>query len=158
MKTTARNNTNFAHCFPARAISTAIGVSAKTVHRRAQRDGWRKYQRGYRVDYVVPRSLRLDYQALATAPAIFYQERTLRELKRAVAVLGFALEMRRNPHGGIERALKVTAANFRHLTKFSPHALRRWVSAVERGGLPALQEHKVGHVGRKSARLERILK
>jgi len=144
--------------FPASAIAAAIGGSAKTIHRRAKREGWPKSERGQRVEYIVPRKFRKACRDIIAKPSILRQARTQRELSRAVAVLGFCLEFQRSPGKGIEHALTATVKNFQHLLRFSTRALRQWIYAVERGGLTALVEHKIGRVGRKSARLDRILK
>ncbi len=143
--------------FPASVIAAAVKVTSKTAHRRAKREQWAKRQRGNHFEYAVPARLHGSCAAVAPAPAIFDQARTLRELMRAAAVLGFCLRVHRNPTHGIERALRDTASDFRHLHKFSPTALRRWIRATERGGLTALREQKAGRVGRKSNRLEAAL-
>ena len=94
---------------------------------------------------------------LAPVPPIWDQPRTIRELLRASAVLGFCHRVQHDPKHGIERALQETVSDFRHLVTISTRTLRAWVSAVERGGLAALSEKKIGRVGRKSSRLEVIL-
>jgi len=144
--------------FTAAQIVSGLQVSAKTIHRRARREGWPKRQRGYRVEYRPPARVRRLCEASTPATAIFYQPARIRELKRAAAVLGFVLEMQRNPQRGIERALAATEKNFQHLLPFSVRALRQWIHAVEQLGLAGLAEHKLGNVGRKSARLHKILK
>ena len=144
--------------FPASVIAFASNVCPKTAHRRARRAAWAKQKFGNRFDYAVPRSLRLACAALSVKPSIFNQPRTQRELVRAAAVLAFYLYVRRNPKRGLELTLRDVASDFRHLHKFSPGILRRWVRAVEHGGVAALREQKVGRVGRKSSRLERILR
>lgn len=143
--------------FSARVISSAIGVSQKTIHRRAQRQRWPKQERGHRVEYKVPHRLRRACEALDPVPSIWEQSRTLRELLRAAAVLAYCRRVQRDSKRGIERALRETVSDFRHILKFSPGALRQWISAVERDGLAALREHKIGRVGRKSSRLEDVL-
>jgi hypothetical protein len=138
--------------FPARTIAKANRIAVDTVRYRARRGRWPVKWQGKRVKYLPPGRLqRLLKPALN-------EQRLLRELLRAVAVAGFMLELRRNAKCGIERALIITASKYRHLFKFSPFALRRWVIAVQRGGLAALQERKAGVVGRKPFRLERILR
>lgn len=143
--------------FPARIISEADGACSKTIHRRATREGWPKVKRGNRLEYAPPRRLRRSCAALVKITPIWQQPRTLRELLRAAAVLGFCLRVQRKPAQGTRVALKETSADLRRLFRFSPTALARWVAGVERNGLPALRENKLGRVGRKSARLERIL-
>jgi len=155
MKTPLASDKRF---FTAAQIISGLQVTAKTVHRRARRENWPRRQRGYRVEYLPPPRVRRLCEASAPVPAIFHQEDRIRELKRGAAVLGFVLEMERNPQRGIERALAATVKNFSHLMPFSVRALRQWICAVEHGGLAALAEHKIGRVGRKSARLHRILK
>lgn len=144
--------------FPARVVSDALNVSQKSVHRRAKREGWPRRQRGYRVEYAVPHGLLRACQGRTPIPSILYQPARIRELKRAAAVLGYALEIQRNPERGVEKALVATVRQFKHLMRFSVSALREWISADERSGLAGLQEHKLGRVGRKAARLEKILK
>lgn len=144
--------------FTARVIASALGVSQKSVHRRAKRESWQNRSDGYRVEYAVPRALRRLCKTRAGVPSILYQDRLIRELSRAAAVLGFVQEMRRDPRGGVEHVLDATVKNFHHLISFSKSSLRGWIAGVERDGLPALKERKAGHVGRKSARLERILR
>ena len=97
-------------------------------------------------------------KAVNAKASLLENPRLLRELLRAAAVAAFILEMQRNPKLGIERALVITAGNFPRVFRFSARVLRRWVSLVEANGLSALQEHKAGVVGRKSMRLERILR
>lgn len=143
--------------FPARVIAEASGVSVSSVRRRAQRESWPRRRRGNRVEYGVPRHLLCRCRSLSDGPSIFDQPKTLRELKRAAAVLGFVFEMLKHPRLGTEKTLKLTTARYWPLMRFSPRQLRRWVAAVEREGITALQERKRGRVGRKSARLERIL-
>ncbi len=144
--------------FTAAQLVSGLQVSAKTIRRRARRENWPKRQRGYRVEFRPPPRVRRLCEASTPVPAIFHQPARIRELKRAAAVLGFVQEMQRNPQRGIERALAATVKNFQHLLPFSVRALRQWIHAVEQGGLAALAEHKVGRVGRKSGRLERILR
>jgi hypothetical protein len=143
--------------FPARVISSVVGGCSRTARRRARREGWPLRQRGNLFEYEVPRNLRRRCAALSPVPPIWDQPRTIRELLRAAAILGFCRRIQRNPRHGIERALQETASDFRHLLKFSTRTLRAWISAVERGGLTALREQKVGRVGRKSNRLESVL-
>ncbi|MGH7942405.1 MAG: hypothetical protein ACREFR_15160 [Limisphaerales bacterium] len=143
--------------FPAQAISNAAGVSVKTLRRRAQREQWPLVRQGKRVLYQPP--YRLQKLLGPVLPSHFWnQPRAMRELLRAVAVAGFALELQRNAKSGIELALKTTPGKYRRLFEFSPRALRRWVVLVSRGGLAALEERKAGIVGRKPTRLERILR
>lgn len=143
--------------FPARVISSVAGCCSKTVKRHALREGWPKRQRGNHFEYGVPHSLRRRCMTLAPVPPIWDQPRTIRELLRASAVLGFCHRVQHDPKHGIERALQETVSDFRHLVTISTRTLRAWVSAVERGGLAALSEKKIGRVGRKSSRLEVIL-
>jgi hypothetical protein len=143
--------------YPARIISAAEGVCSRSVHRRASRERWPTAKRGNRLEYAPPRRLRRSCAALVKVTPIWQQPRTLRELLRAAAVLGFCLRVRREPARGTRAAFRQTAADLRRLFKFSPTALERWVSGVARDGLAALRENKLGRVGRKSARLERIL-
>lgn len=154
MKTLAPHSKRF---FPASVISAVVGCCSRTARRRAQREGWSKRQRGNLSEFAVPRSLRRRCTALSPVPPIWDQPRTIRELLRSAAVLGFCLRVQRNPKLEIERALKETASDFRHLLKFSTRTLRAWIFVVERGGLAALRERKVGRVGRKSNRLEGVL-
>ncbi|HXR47599.1 MAG TPA: hypothetical protein VN784_09180 [Candidatus Limnocylindrales bacterium] len=146
--------------FTARVIADALRVSQKTVHRRARRENWPARSNGYRIEYRVPRSVLRLCQASASSPipSILYQPARIRELKRAAAVLGFVLEMQRDPQRGIEWTLQATVKRFKHLMRFSVGILRRWVSGVEGGGVAALAEHKAGRVGRKAARLDKILR
>lgn len=143
--------------YPVRIISAAEGVCSKSIHRRARREHWPKVKRGNRLEYAPPRRLHRSCAALVKATPIWQQPRTFRELLRAVAVLGFCLRVRREPARGTRAAFRQTAADLRRLFKFSPTALQRWVSGVERDGLAALRENKLGRVGRKSAQLGRIL-
>lgn len=145
--------------FSAQTIAHAAGACVKTIRSRARREQWPLKWQGKRVQYQPPYRLQ---KLLKTAPSskqpLLNQPQVLRELSRAVAVAAFALEMRRNTRLGVEEALTVTASRHKRLFAFSPRALRRWVSLVSRGGLAALQERKVGVVGRKPMRLERILR
>jgi hypothetical protein len=143
--------------FPVRTISAVLAVCPQTAQRRAQRKGWPRRQRGNRFEFCVPGRLRGKCQALSPLPRIFDQPRTLTELKRATAVLGFCLRIKRNPKLKFERALQLTVSDFKHLFQFSTFALRRWALAVERYGVMALHDNRAGHSGRKSARLEKIL-
>jgi hypothetical protein len=154
MKTLTPSSKSF---FPARVISSVAGCCSRTVKRHALREGWPKRQRGNLFEYGVPRSLRRRCVALAPVPPIWDQPRTIRELLRASAVLGFCRRVQHDPKHGIERALQETVSDFRLLVKISTRTLRAWVSAVDRGGLAALSEKKLGRVGRKSSRLEIIL-
>ena len=143
--------------FPARVISAVAGGCSRTARRRAQREGWPKRRRGNLLEFAVPRELRRRCEAVSPLPPIWDRPRTIRELLRAAAVLGFCRRVQRDPKQGVERALRETVSDFRRLTKFSPRILRRWIAAVERDGLSALCERKIGVVGRKSTRLERVL-
>lgn len=138
--------------FPARKIANVAGNCVETVRARARRERWPLKRQGKRIKFSPPS----HFQKLLK-PEID-EERLLRELLRAAAVAGFMLELRRNARMGIEQALVTTASRYRRLFKFSPWALRRWVAAVQRVGLAALQERKTGVVGRKPTRLERILR
>ena len=142
--------------FPARAIANAAGVCVKTIRERARRERWTSKWQGRRVQYKPP--YRLQKLLKPALRPISNQPRVLRELLRAAAVAGFMLEMRRNSRCGIEQALIITASKYRHLFKFSPRALRRWVWLVSHNGVAALQERKSGVVGRKPMSLERILR
>lgn len=144
--------------FTAHAIADALNVSQKSIHRQAKREGWPSRTRGYRVEYAVPRQVWQACRALPPATSILYQPARIRELKRAVAVFGYVRQMQRNPQRGIEWALQTTIKDFQHLMTFSVGALRQWISAVELGGVAALAEHKAGHVGRKAALLNKILR
>jgi hypothetical protein len=143
--------------FTAGVISSVLNVCSKTVHRRAQREGWRKTRVGNRFEYRVSRRLCRRCAALSPVPPIWDQPRTIRELLHASVVLGFCRRVQHDPKHGIERALQETVSDFRRLVKISTRTLRAWVSAVERGGLAALSEKKLGRVGRKSSRLEVVL-
>ena len=138
--------------FPAKTIANAAGICIETARARARRKRWPLRWQGKRVKYRPP------YRLQKMIKPAFDEQRILRECLRAAAVAGFLLEMRRNARVGIEQALEVTASKYRHLFKFAPRALRRWVSLVQRGGVAALQEHKAGVVGRKPMRLEGILR
>ena len=140
---------------PATIIASANGVTAKTVHRQARRERWPLRRQGNRVKYIAPRGM---LKAVNVKASPLDQPRLLRELLRAAAVAAFILEMQRNPKCGIERALSLTSEKFPRVFEFSPRALRRWVTLVEADGITALQEHKAGIVGRKSTRLERLLR
>ena len=144
--------------FPTKAIAHAMSVSQKTVRNRADQESWPKRSFGYRIEFRVPRRLQRSCQASAPIPSILFQPRLIRELKRGTVVLGFVLEMERNPQRGVEWALQATVKDFQHLLRFSVSALRRWVSGVAQKGLLALQERKAGRVGRKSFRLAKMLK
>jgi hypothetical protein len=144
--------------FPASRIARAAEVCSKTIRRRALREKWEVRERGRRREFVPPRSLRRELGSATRPLSIFDNERLLAALRRAVAVYGFVQEARRNPLKGIERALKATPENFTRLFKFSSTALRRWKTAVEQRGLAALEDHRAGKSGRKSARLEKILR
>lgn len=144
--------------FTAHALADALNVSQKSIHRLAKREGWPSRTRGYRVEYAVPRQVWQACRGLPPATSILYQPARIRELKRAVAIFGYVRQMQRNPQRGTEWALEATVKDFQHLMRFSTSALRQWISGIERGGLAALHEHKAGRVGRKSGRLERILR
>ncbi|MGH8022438.1 MAG: hypothetical protein ACRED1_02570 [Limisphaerales bacterium] len=144
--------------FPARAIAKVERVSVHTIRYRAGREQWPSQWQGNRVRYMPPLRLRKLLGSIAPARPFCGEPRVLRELLRAAAVAACVLEMRRNAQCGIERALTTTASKYRHVFKFSPRALRRWVSLVSGGGLAALQERRAGIVGRKPMRLERILR
>lgn len=133
-------------------------MTSETVHSRAKREGWPARLVGNRTDYRPPQGLARFDDLGSPLPSLLYQPTRLRELKRAAVCLGFALELQRNPARGIERALAVTVRNFQRLLRFSPRALRRWVSAVEQRGLRGLEEQKLGRVGRKAVRLHKILR
>ena len=144
--------------FPAHVIASVLKVTHKTVHSRARRENWPSRPHGNRVEYAPPRPLLHLCQELEPVPSILYQQTRIRELRRAATVLGYVLEMQRNPQRGVERALLATVKKFRHLMPFSVTALRRWVAGVEQKGLLALQERKLGCVGRKAFRLEKMLR
>ena len=143
---------------PAQILATAKGVAAVTIHRQARRERWPSRWEGNQLLYKSPRGVARNVKSISYRPSLLNQPRVLRELLRAAAVAAFILEMRRNPKCGIERALVLTSEKFPRVFEFSPRALRRWVSLVEADGITALQEHKAGIVGRKSTRLERILR
>lgn len=144
--------------FPARTIAKAERIAVDTIRYRARRGRWPAKWQGKRVKYRPPGRLQKLLKPALAAQPFLNEQRLFRELLRAAVVAGFMLELRHNAKCGIERALIVTASKYRHLFKFSPFALRRWVVAVQRGGLAALQERKAGVVGRKPMRLERILR
>lgn len=147
--------------FTARQIARAAGVDAKTVRNRARREDWPMKQQGNRFTYRAPKKwLRSRCNIAAVTPmlAILDKAETLRALRRAAVVLGFALELKRNSKCGIESALARTVSNFRHLMPFSVRALRVWIAGVARTGLGALHEKKFGRVGRRARDLNRILK
>jgi len=143
--------------FPSSVLAQVLDVDKSTVRRRAERENLPHRRQGNRDEFCPPRAVCRRCKGLSPASPIFDQARAMRELHRCAAVLGFLLELERNPRRGIERALKRTSSNFRHLMRFTPMSLRRWVTAVKRRGLAGLMERKVGVVGCKSARLERIL-
>jgi hypothetical protein len=143
--------------YTAGTIARSKGVDAKTIRLRARRERWQSRRQGNRVEYRVPFDLAKSLKGISPKLSLADQPRALRELLRAAAVASFILELRRNPRYGVERALAVTASNFRRVFKFSVRGLRYWVSAVEASGIAGLKEHKAGVVGRKSSRLERIL-
>lgn len=138
-------------------IARVEGVCAETVHRRARRERWPSRLRGNRIVYAAPRRLGRQLEKASPMPSLLDQPRILRELLRASAVATFILEMRRNPGGGIENALATIASKYRRVFQVSPRVLRRWISAVERGGIVALRDRRPGNSGRKPAHLERIL-
>ena len=144
--------------FPARVIARAAGVNTKSVLRRARRENWPSDGRAYRAEFTPPRGLLRRCVKLCPQQRVFHQPATIRALLRASAVCVFCFSVQRNPRRSIERILREVASDFRHLKKFSTTTLRHWISAVERGGLAALCERKIGIVGRKPARLERILR
>lgn len=144
--------------YSVRQIAKARGLDKKTIRRRARLENWPLQRRGNRVEYAVPRRLVATLKESAPVLAIYEQDETIRALRRAVAVYGYVLELRRDPKRGAESALKITVSRFRHLHPFSVRALRRWIHDVERNGLGALHEHKLGRVGRRAAALHKILK
>jgi hypothetical protein len=144
--------------YTVRQIARATGLDKATIRRQARRENWPMQPRGNRFEYAVPGHLVSALKAAAPARSILDRAETIRALDRAAAVNGFVREMRRDPKCGIETALARTVSNFRHLKDFSVRVLRHWTQAVERGGLGALHEHKLGRVGRRATALHKILK
>lgn len=148
--------------FTPRQIARAACVDPGTVRRRARREAWPMKQHGNRFTYRAPKKwLRSRLNMMATARpmlSILDKAETLRALHRAAVVLGFVLQLKRDPRCGIERALMQTVSQFRHLMPFSVRVLRRWIGLVARDGLGALHERKIGRVGRRARELHKILR
>ena len=111
--------------FTAAQIGDFLQVSKHTARQRARREGWPARKIGNRVEFAPPANLR-PADAPLPVPAIIFQEATIRELKRAAAVLGYVQALQCNPKRGIERALVATSKNFAALLPFTARALRAW--------------------------------
>lgn len=148
----------------ATAIAAFLGVSAKTVRRRARADGWPSRRRGNRTDYAAPRA---SHKA-ASEPAqqspgavprglrngpvaneILAEGARMMHRKLAVEALNSLIQSGVGPDTAL---LKITRT-FR--VPMSVGSLRRWASDYRAKGLGGLAEQKRGVVGRKRLRLTR---
>lgn len=153
-------------CHAANVIARALGVSAKTIHRRAAAEGWPRQERGNRRAYAPPAAIAAllpDPAAPAPAPGpdtrtsftalAMNDEARAKVLARERAVLHhLALVSDGRP---IERALVLTVVHFAAALPdaflFSTWSLRRWVALYAQFGLNGLVEQKQGRSGRPGA-------
>ncbi len=152
----------------ASAIAAHLGVSVKTIHRRAEKEAWPALFNGNRREYTPPFELRTPNSELRTPnselrtpnselPVTYLalsltSEARARVLQRERAVKHFnELIANGTPR---ERAHVATVSASVALDEpflFSVSALRRWVGAYGTLGVNGLVEQKQGNVGRKPA-------
>ena len=146
----------------ASAIAAHLGVSVKTIHRRAEKESWPSQGNGNRIEYTPPFEMPAPQPSTPplsapTEPVTYTAlslstEARARVLERERAVQHFlALITNGTPK---ERAYVATVATSAALDEpflFSVSALRRWVGAYATLGVNGLVEQKQGVVGRKPA-------
>jgi hypothetical protein len=144
--------------FPASVIARVAKRSARTIKRRAAREGWPRRQRGNVLEFQPPRGLiakclaatsRADLTGLRNlsfAPA--RRAEIFRSENRFAALCG--LEMALLSGEPVERALVRVARDFTF--HVSPSALRLWHRQFAKEGFSGLLENKRGHSGRKAPR------
>ncbi len=148
-------NLSQSELYPAAIIAMAAGVSARTIHRHAVREGWKRGANGNEFGYLPPRALLAKCRRLMRrVPPRGLQIEGLTQERRAEALrvsrrmdacllLAAALDAGE----GRERALVRVA----HIANFpcSARSLRRWFNAFEEHGVAGLAERKRGRVGAK---------
>lgn len=146
----------------ARSLAKAAELSAKTIHRLARRENWRRRQIGNRYEYVAPRRLLGGRQLpKETARAVFPPSIPSPEryrLRRAWLRFEALTELRLMTESGtpVEQALADVARG--HTFHVSPSSLRQWAARLASRGVAGLGEDKLGRVGRKAARDHRRMK
>ena len=155
--------------FTAAEIATSLGVSKKTIHRRAVEEGWPVVQSRNRFMYDPPADvaqhcipdLMDDVLSAPSDPSsspspapvrltdIHDPTQSERVRWREAAVLEY---LRTRSNSGAERALAGAVA--KSLTdhpgmSISVRSLRRWAAAYEALGIDGLVEQKLGRSGRK---------
>jgi hypothetical protein len=142
--------------FPARVIAAVAGWGgSKTVHRRAQREGWPKRKRGNFYEWQPPRALRakcllISQQTNRAGFSAFVIETSSRaEIFRAhnrfAAISGLETALQSGMR--FKRALAQVARDFTF--QCHPSSLRRWQHRFSKDGFIGLLEKKRGNSGRK---------
>ncbi len=142
--------------YPAEVIAIAAGVSARTIHRLAVRQGWKRGANGNEFGYLPPRALLVKCRRLMrrVPPRGGLQLSGLTAARRAEALrivhrlfccllLVSALDA-----GEAREAALIRVAQLGSFA-CSPRSLRRWTARLEKLGVSGLAENKRGRVGAK---------
>jgi hypothetical protein len=141
--------------FPARVIARAARCCARTIKRRAAREGWPRRWRGNALEFVPPANLQskclkiprptsrdglLDHLISPSRRAEVFRAKIRFEALCALETAALAGEP-------IERALVRVARDFTF--HVSANSLRVWQRRFVNKGFSGLLENKRGHSGRK---------
>ena len=130
----------------AQVLAAIFGVSTKTIHRRALREGWAVRFVKNRLFYAVPRGSGSSPGNPFPLSITDARRAELRRVRWRFEALD-ELERRVSSGVGAEAALSQVA----DLVRFqcSASSLRRWQKAFASFGLVGLLDHKLGRSGRK---------
>ena len=141
-------------------IAAHVGCSTKSIHRRAEKEGWPTQENGNRTEYVPPFAMpEVPADApvtpeLGAAPVTFaalslHSPARSLALRREQAVQRYAELVSRH---GVETALTKCVQSFacdEPPFLFNRQTLRRWRDLYAQFGLNGLIDQKQGRVGRK---------
>ena len=146
--------------FTAVEISRALKCCKKRIHRQASRERWPMRRCLNRYEYQVPRPVLTAIRQSPGVPGATAKPPISRDIPIAIPGPGPRLarmqmreqsvlyvEALQRDGMSLERALHKAGKAF----SFSASAtsIRRWLEAYKRGGFMALNENKLGRVGRK---------
>ena len=140
--------------FPADAIAEVAGLSPKTIHRLAKKEGWPvAFGKGIQLLYRPPERFRVGLTGAAEyAPAwgAISNPRRIDGLRASLKFSALCECDRLIQSGvGIEEALAAVESAFTF--KCSISSLRRWQEAYANDGYPGLLDHRPGRSGRKES-------
>ncbi|MDX1951485.1 MAG: helix-turn-helix domain-containing protein [Verrucomicrobiota bacterium] len=150
-----------------RDLAAALGVSKKTVHQRAQNEGWQIRTRGNRFEYLPPSDLFPDLavvepEAVPVAERCGFMDLTHDPKARETVLLRErAVQSLAAFPGTKENARAQVVAMFasRHPQfNISKRSLERWEVAYESTGINGLVDQKRGRVGRKGVEIPEELR